>query len=157
MQVRIGEADLDAAGQVAALVEIIDSYARGAGGANAPLGAEARANLAKGLREQAAALVLLAWRGEEIVGTAVCYWGFSTFAGRPSLNVHDLAVLPGFQGQGIGRGLLREAERRARERGCCKITLEVHETNEGARRLYEREGFGPWRPATLFVSKPLED
>ena len=59
--------------------------------------------------------------------------------------------------QGIGRSLLREVERRARDRGCCKITLEVHETNAGARRLYEREGFGPWSPATLFVSKPLQE
>jgi ribosomal protein S18 acetylase RimI-like enzyme len=157
MQVRIGEADLDDAGHVAALIEIIDSYARGPGGANAPLGAEARTHLAKGLREHVATLVLLAWSEEKIVGAAVCYWGFSTFAGRPSLNVHDLAVLPGFQGQGVGCGLLREAERRARERGCCKVTLEVHETNEGARRLYEREGFGPWSPATFFVSKPLQE
>ena len=52
---------------------------------------------------------------------------------------------------------IAEAERQARERGCCKLTLEVHETNAGARRLYESEGYGPWSPATAFVSKPLQD
>ena len=157
MEFTVGEADLDEPAHAAALVEIIDSYARGPGGGNAPLSAEARANLAKGLREHAATLALLAWAKGRAVGAAVCYWGFSTFAGRPSLNLHDLAVLPDFRGHGVGRGLLREVERRARARGCCKITLEVHETNAGARRLYQREGFGPWSPATLFVTKRLED
>jgi ribosomal protein S18 acetylase RimI-like enzyme len=68
---------------------------------------------------------------------------------------NDLAVLPEFQSRGLGTRLLDEVERRARARGCCKITLEVHETNHGARRLYERFGFGPWRSPTLFVTKPL--
>ena len=157
MEFTIGEADLAAARDSDALVEIIDSYARGPGGGNRPLSPEARANLAQGLCEHASTLALLARVEDRAVGAAVCFWGFSTFAGRPSLNVHDLAVLPGFQGNGIGRGLLREVERRARERGCCKITLEVHETNAGAKRLYAREGFGPWGPTTLFVTQPLED
>lgn len=155
MTLRVSEADLDDATHAGALVEIVDSYARGPGGAGEPLSDEARANLAKGLREHGAALPLLAWEDGRPVGVAICLWGFSTFAGRPLLNVHDLAVLPGHRGRGVGRRLLEEVERRARARDCCKITLEVHETNEGARRLYRRLGFGPWDPATLFVSKTL--
>ena len=157
MELSIREADLDDAGHAAALVEIVDSYARGPGGGNQPLDAAARSNLAKGLREHGAAFALLAWAGEKAVGAAVCFWGFSSFAGRPSLNLHDFAVLPDLRGRGVGQALLREVERRARERGCCKITLEVHETNTHARRLYEREGFRPWSPATLFVTKPLPE
>jgi len=101
------------------------------------------------------AMVLLAFVDGRAVGTAVCVWSFSTFAGRPSINIHDFAVLPEFRGQGVGRALLGEVERRARERDCCKITLEVHDTNEGAKRLYESLGFGPWDVPTLFVTKPL--
>jgi ribosomal protein S18 acetylase RimI-like enzyme len=64
-------------------------------------------------------------------------------------------VRPDSQNQGIGRALLDEVEVRARLLGCCKMTLEVHDTNEGAKRLYRKFGFGPWDLPTLFVSKPL--
>lgn len=151
----IRDAKLDDPAEGAALVEIIDSYARGPGGQRAPLSAEARARMVGGLLAHPSAMTLLAFVGGHAVGAAVCLWGFSTFAGRPSLNVHDLAVLPDWQGKGIGGRLLAEVERRARARGSCKLTLEVHDTNTGAKRLYERVGFGPWDAPTLFVTKPL--
>ncbi len=59
----------------------------------------------------------------------------------PLLNVHDLAVVPAFRGQGVGRALLDAAERRARTRGCAKLTLEVREDNARARALYHAQGF----------------
>jgi len=155
MSPTICEANLEDDQQAAALVEIIDAYARGPGGQSAPLSDQARANLAQGLHGHPMAMVLLAFVDGRAVGTAVCVWSFSTFAGRPSINIHDFAVLPEFRDQGVGRALLGEVERRARERDCCKITLEVHDTNEGAKRLYESLGFGPWDVPTLFVTKPL--
>jgi ribosomal protein S18 acetylase RimI-like enzyme len=155
MAIVIREADLRDPRESLALVEIIDGYARGPGGQSAPLSDEARAALAPGLRAHPAAFALLAWQGEVAVGAAVCVWGFSTFTGCPSLNVHDLAVQPAHRGRGIGRLLLEEVERRARARGSSKLTLEVHASNEGAMRLYRRFGFGPWDAPTLFVTKPL--
>jgi ribosomal protein S18 acetylase RimI-like enzyme len=155
VELRIEAADLEDAAHASALVEIIDSYAGEAGGRNAPLTPEACAAVAKGLVEHPPAFVLLAFAGSRPVGAAVCLWGFSTFAGRPLVNVHDLAVLPEHRGRGIGRRLLAEVERRARARGCCKITLEVHDTNEGAKRLYREVGFEGWSSPTWFVTKPL--
>ena len=152
---RIQEADLANAKHASAMVELIDSYARGPGGQNAPLTELARANMAEGLRDHPMAFVLLAYVDEGPVGIAICQWGFSTFAGRPTVNIHDFAVHPDSQNQGVGRVLLDEVEARARLRGCCKMTLEVHDTNDGAKRLYRRFGFGPWDLPTLFVSKPL--
>lgn len=154
-KLRIAEADLEIDEDAAAVVEIIDSYARGPGGQNAPLSDLASAALARGLREHPCALVLLAREDERPVGVAVCVWGFSTFAGREMINIHDLAVLPGFRGRGVGSALLVEVERRARERGCCKITLEVHDANEGAKRLYAAAGFGSWDSPTWFLTRPL--
>jgi ribosomal protein S18 acetylase RimI-like enzyme len=151
----IRDADLSDPAQARALVEIIDTYAREPGGQNAPISAEAREKMAPGLATHPTAFVLFGWIEDAIVGAAVCVWGFSTFSGRPSLNVHDLAVLPDFRGRGVGRALLEEAERRARARGSSKLTLEVQETNEDAKRLYARFGFGPWESPTLFVAKPL--
>lgn len=155
LHVRIVEADLGNPEHAQALVELIDSYARGTGGQLAPLTPEARANLAPGLRRHTSALVLLAVADGDFAGAAVCFWGFSTFAGKLLLNIHDLVVFPQYQNCGIGSDLLAKAERIARERSCCKLTLEVHDTNTGAKRLYEKVGFGPWSPATLFVTKRL--
>ena len=154
-KIEIRTADLADPAQAHALVEILDAYAREPNGQSAPIAPEARANLAAGLRAHPAAFVLFACDGLRPVGAAVCFVGFSTFAGRPLVNIHDLAVLPAQRGRGIGSLLLAEIERRARELGACKVTLEVHDTNHGAKRLYAETGFGPWSSPTLFVTKRL--
>jgi GNAT superfamily N-acetyltransferase len=153
----VREADLGDSADAGALVEIVDSYARGPGGQGAPLSSEARLSLAKGLREHPAAFALLAFDGARAVGAAVCFVGFSTFAGKPFVNLHDLAVLPGHQGRGVGSRLLEAVEQRARSLGACKVTLEVVDANRGAQRLYARRGFGPSEAAPRFLSKRLEE
>ena len=153
--VRVRDADLGDAADLDTLHAILDAYARGPGGQNAPLAEGTRAALGPGLRAAPNAFVLFGEQAGRVVGAAVCFWGFSTFAGRPSVNLHDFSVLPQAQGQGVGTALLTELERRARERGCAKLTLEVHASNEGARRLYARFGFEGWDPPTHFVAKPL--
>jgi len=85
--------------------------------------------------------------------------GFSTFQARPLLNIHDLAVVPDWRGQGIGRALLEAVEVEAIQRGCCKITLEVQDANRQARGLYERYGFADFVVAnspTRFLCKLLD-
>ncbi len=149
------EADLADEAQVARLFEILDAYARGPGGQNAPLSDLARDRLGPGLRAHPMAFVLFGRLGGEIVGAAVCVWSFSTFAGRPSVNLHDFSVLPEAQGCGVGTAILEALERRARERDAAKLTLEVVGTNEGAQRLYERFGFAHGEPPTHFMTKPL--
>jgi ribosomal protein S18 acetylase RimI-like enzyme len=67
--------------------------------------------------------------------------GFSTFKCQPLVNVHDVAVLPGYRGQRIGELMLELVETIARERGACKLTLEVLSGNTGAEKLYRRVGF----------------
>lgn len=155
MKLRIQEADLSDPKHASAIVEIVDSYARGPGGQNAPLDDHARDSMAKGLADHPMATVYLAFADDCAVGVSVCVWSFSTFVGKPTVNIHDLAVLPDFRSRGIGRALLDNVEREARERGCCRVTLEVHDTNTGAKRLYRDAGFGSWEPPTLFVTKHL--
>jgi ribosomal protein S18 acetylase RimI-like enzyme len=153
--VRIEVADLTDPAQGDAVVELIDGYARGPGGQNAPLTDTARAGLVAGLHAHPRMKAYLACDGDQPVGVAVCIEGFSTFAGKPSVNIHDLAVAPKHQGRGIGGALIDRVVADARAAGCCKVTLEVHDGNTGAKHLYRRKGFGPWDPATLFVTKPL--
>ncbi|MDP3835912.1 MAG: GNAT family N-acetyltransferase, partial [Hydrogenophaga sp.] len=74
-----------------------------------------------------------------------CIEGFSTFACRPLVNVHDVAVLASHRGRGIAEQMLAEAEAVARERGAVKLTLEVLSGNHSAMRLYERIGFAGYQ------------
>lgn len=161
MDVEVAEAELTNPDHARGIVEILDSYARDRMGGARPLSQGVRERLVPELAARASALVLLAFARGGPVGAAVCFLGFSTFAARPLLNVHDLAVLPEFRGLGIGRALLEAAESRARQLGCCKLTLEVRGDNRRARSLYESVGFGDFAPGadptpTLFLEKRLE-
>jgi ribosomal protein S18 acetylase RimI-like enzyme len=160
LSIEIREANLAEEAHAAGVLAVLCSYAASEMGGGAPLAEDVQHRLVPALREQAHALILLAFSGTEIVGIATCFFGFSTFSARPLLNVHDLAVLPDFQGRGIGRALLAAAEERARARGCAKLTLEVREDNARARGLYRERGFRDFELAgashrTLFLAKAL--
>lgn len=153
-------ADLNEPAHQAAVLAMIDSYACDAMGDGKPLSAEVRARLIPGLRAHPTTLILLAWEGEKPVGIAVCFLGFSTFAARPLVNIHDCMVLSGYRGRGVGRLLLEAVEARARELGCCKLTLEVLENNTRALRTYQAAGFARYvlqaeAGGAIFMSKPL--
>ena len=161
LPIEVIEADLDRAEHQRAVMELVDAYAADPMGNGRPLADEVRRSLIPGLQKHPTTVVFLAYQGENAVGIAVCFKGFSTFAARPLINIHDLAVLPGFRGQGIGRRLFEEIGCRAREMGCCKLTLEVQESNHRARHVYEAAGFAQaqYQEAagrSLFYSKPLD-
>jgi GNAT superfamily N-acetyltransferase len=160
MALHVTRADLGDAAQAQAVVELVDCYARDPMGGGEPLPAEVSAALVPGLRQHPATLVFLAWEQARPVGVAVCFSGFSTFAAKPLVNIHDLSVRPEWRGRGVGRALLRAVADWARAHGCCKVTLEVLDHNAHARGLYESEGFRPpdmGRPGEqmLFLSKAL--
>ena len=158
--VRFVQADLKNPGHQAAVLFLVDAYSRDPMGDGAPLAPEVRARLIPGLQEHPTTLVFLAYDGEAAVGVAVCFLGFSTFAARPLVNLHDVAILPTHRQRGIGRGLLAAVEVRARELGCCKLTLEVLDQNERALRTYTAAGFKryslqPGAGEAIFMAKPL--
>ena len=128
-----------------ALVQLLDAYAQDPAGGGEALSAFAKANLAKALAARPQAFSVLAFAGEQPVGLINCIEGFSTFACRPLVNVHDVAVLPSFRGQRVGEQMLALVEQIANERGACKLTLEVLAGNASAIRLYERVGFAGYQ------------
>lgn len=161
MKFKIVTADLDSVRHADGIVAVLDSYASEPVGGGTPLNADVREKLIDALRCHPTTKVWIAENGDgETIGVAVCFVGFSTFAARPLLNIHDLAVLPGHRGNGIGTALLAAAERSARELGCCKVTLEVRADNRRARSLYVRAGYGDFSPSeqpieTIFMEKKL--
>jgi ribosomal protein S18 acetylase RimI-like enzyme len=140
-EITVVEADLDQPAHQQAILELTDSYACDPMGGATPLSPAVRGALISGLRRHPTTRVFLAFAGGQAVGIASCFTGFSTFHAQPLINIHDLAVRPGRRGQGIGRQLLVAVERRARQMGCCKLSLEVGERNGNARALYEAQGF----------------
>lgn len=131
-----------------ALVDLLDAYARDPAGGGQPLPDAVKAGLPQALQQRQGAFSVIAWApaegaadGEQPVGIINCLEGFSTFACRLLINVHDVAVLPAWRGKRVTQQMFATVERIARERGACKLTLEVLQGNAPAVRAYEREGF----------------
>ena len=146
--------------QGAQLVALLNAYAEDPMGGGEPLSAEVKANLVTGLSQVPGAVALLAYLDGQAVGVTTAFAGFSTFAARPLLNIHDIAVLPAFRGQGVAQALMAGLEQEARERGCCKMTLEVLSNNHRAQQAYRRFGFAgyaldPEAGEALFWQKKL--
>jgi GNAT superfamily N-acetyltransferase len=139
--IEIVEADLDRPEHQQAVLEMVDSYARDPMGNGKPLADDVRRALIPGLRRHPTTLIFLAYEGGAAVGIAVCFLGFSTFAAKPLVNIHDITVVPARRGQGVGAQLLAGVERKARALGCCKLTLEVQEHNHRAKKVYQAAGF----------------
>ncbi len=125
----------------AAVVDLLDAYARDPAGGGEPLSAFARERLVPELAARPTAFSVLAFDGGQPVGLINCIEGFSTFACKPLVNVHDVAVLSSHRGMGVAQRMLEKVEAIALARGACKLTLEVLSGNRSAIRLYERAGF----------------
>ena len=153
-EVEIQQVDFNVPDDVEAVVAMIDAYARDPMGKGAPLDAKVRAALPAGLAEHPAALGWVARLAGEPVGVAAAFWAYSTFTARPRINIHDLSVVPGHRGLGIGWRLLAAVEDYARAKNCCALTLEVRCDNRPARHLYQKFGFvGPteWDPPEMLA------
>lgn len=130
-----------------ALVAVLDAYACDPMGGGEGLSDFAKANVVAALAARPQAYSVLAFADSsqsQAVGLVNCIEGFSTFACRPLVNVHDVAVLASYRGQGVAERMLALAEEIARQRGACKLTLEVLSGNAGAVRLYQRVGFAAY-------------
>jgi ribosomal protein S18 acetylase RimI-like enzyme len=155
--VNITQADLDAAAHQQAVVELLDLYSRDRMGAGAPLLEATTRDLLAGLQACPTSVLFLAYADELPVGLAVCFSGFSTFAARPLLNIHDLIVRPAQRRSGVATQLLAHIEHYARESGYCKITLEVRRDNSAAQALYRKRGIAPGHPPYEFWTKEFDE
>jgi len=153
-------ADLSAPDHAQAIIRLLNDYAQDPMGGGAALSVFTQANLIAELQKRPGVYVVLAWDADQPVGLAVCFEGFSTFACKPLLNIHDLMVATPYRGRGIAKQLLAHAESIALSLGCCKLTLEVLAGNTPAQAAYRRFGFAGYElnPAlgqALFYEKKL--
>jgi GNAT superfamily N-acetyltransferase len=141
-------------------IALLDHYAHDPMGGGTGLSDFARAELWQRLRDFSGFVGWIAYQEGRAVGLVNCFLGFSTFAAKPLLNIHDIVVHRDCRGQGLSHRLLAAVEAHARDTGCCKLTLEVLEGNAVARSSYLRFGFAgyelkPEAGKALFMEKKL--
>ena len=142
------------------IVWLMNHYAQDAMGGGTPLSAFTQQNLTSTLATLPHALTILCYIDQQAVGLLTGFEGFSTFACKPLMNIHDVVVKHNYRGQGISYHLLNAVETIARERDYCRLTLEVLEGNPIAQRAYLQHGFTAYEldPAVgkaLFWQKTL--
>lgn len=147
-----------------ALVALLDAYAHDPMGGGAGLSEYAKNHVVAGLAARPQAFSVLAFAqdaNQTPVGLVNCIEGFSTFAAKPLVNVHDVIVLPDWRGQGVASAMIENVIQIARDRGACKLTLEVLSGNQKALRVYGKLGFDayqldPEAGTALFLQRWLD-
>lgn len=153
-ELNIFEADFANKKHADAVLFVTNEYAKDPMGLGKPLPEEIQKNLIDEIRKFPVWFSLIAFYDNQPAGIVNCVYSFSTFNAAKVINVHDLAVLKNFRNKGIGEALLAAVEKKAEQKNCCKITLEVREDNR-ARNLYERMDFEYGDPKMFFMSKYL--
>jgi len=142
MMISVRQVDYTCPHEAAALVALLDGYAQDPAGGGEPLHPSVKQGLVDALHARPQAFSVMAWaEGEGAdftraqfaepavwprpVGLINCFEGFSTFACQPLVNVHDVVVVPEWRGHRIAQRMLQAVEVIARQRGACKLTMEV--------------------------------
>ena len=108
---------------------------------------DSRENIEK-ILERDADLFLVIDNRESIIGAVL-----GRYDGRRGW-VHHLAVLPDYQGRGLGRYLLQELEGRLVAKGCEKINLLVRCDNASVQQFYQQIGYQ--EDQLIFMEKWLQ-
>jgi len=142
------------------MIELLDCYATDPMGGGVALSDFTAQNLVPELAKRTDAFSLIAYVDGQPAGLTNCFEGFSTFACRPLINIHDVVVASEYRRMGVSRKMFDLVEDIANQRGCCKLTLEVLEGNSIAQSAYEQYGFRQYQlddanGAAMFWEKSL--
>jgi len=142
------------------LVFLLNSYALDPMGGGEALPQTVQEGLPLALAQRAHAMSILCYVDDQPAGLINTFEGFSTFKCKPLINIHDVVVHSEFRGLKLSQVMLDYLEKVAREKGCCKLTLEVIEGNKVAQNAYKKFGFSgyemdPQFGQAMFWEKPL--
>lgn len=96
---------------------------------------------------------LIAEYDSQPVGFAIFFLNFSTFLALPGIYLEDLFVNPNFRGKGIGKSLLLELVKIAKDRGYGRVEWAVLDWNTPAIQFYESLGAVPNSDWTVYRIK----
>jgi len=117
-------------------------------GGGEPLTGYVQENLVAELAKLPNAFSVLGYVDDQPAGLVNCLFGFSTFKCKPLVNIHDVVVVQKYRGQKLCQRLFDEVQRVAIKQGCCKLTLEVLDGNEAAKKAYLNFGFQAYQLAS---------
>lgn len=84
--------------------------------------------------------VLLAEQGAAVIGLCLFFYNFSSWRGELGVYIQDLVVDRDVRARGVGRLLVGETVRYARENGATHLRLSVEKDNQSAMGFYENLG-----------------
>lgn len=87
----------------------------------------------------------------------LAYAGCSMNCETKEAHITNLAVLPNYQGRGLGEFLMRTLLYKARYMNMKEITLEVRINNSSAQKLYKKLGFQQYNIKHNYYSSSNED
>jgi ribosomal protein S18 acetylase RimI-like enzyme len=120
---------------------LLDAYSKDQMGGSQSLSESVKSNLANELSKLPHAFSIICYVNNKPAGLVNCFEAFSTFKCKPLINIHDVIVVNEFRGLGLSQQMLSKVEEIAKQKGCCKITLEVLEGNKVAQNSYIKFGF----------------
>ena len=123
------------------IMTLLKSYALDPMGGGESLSEYSSDNLINQLSKRSDAISIICYVDAKPAGLVNCFEGFSTFKCKPLINIHDVVVLNEFRGLGLCQRMLEKVEAIAKERDCCKMTLEILEGNNVAKKAYLKYGF----------------
>jgi ribosomal protein S18 acetylase RimI-like enzyme len=160
MNIDVLRADYSNEQQSIDIIHLLKCYAIDPMGGGTQLSSSVTENLISELSKLAHAISIICYVDKKPAGLINCFEGLSTFKCKPLINIHDVVVLNEFRGLGLCQRMLDKVEEIAKEKGCCKMTLEVLEGNEAAQHAYSKYGFegyelDPANGKALFWHKSL--
>lgn len=160
MTVEIIQVDYNNPQHAQHMIELLDCYATDPMGGGVALSDYTAQNLVPELAKRNDAFSLIAYVDGQPAGLTNCFEGFSTFACMPLVNIHDVVVASEYRRLGVSRKMFDRVEQIAKDKRCCKLTLEVLDGNSIAQSAYEQYGFNQYQlddknGAAMFWEKQL--
>ncbi len=137
------------------LLSLLNDYMEDEMGVSKSMPVELGSKIIEGLKQHPSYLGFFVCVDNEYAALANCNINYSTWQARFLINIHDFIVSPKFRKRGIGEFLLSEIEAYAKEKGYCKLNLEVRNDNLKAQNLYKKVGYSNCKPPMLFWQKIL--
>ena len=106
--------------------------------------------LSEWIFEKGRAEVIFAVEDGREIGFALFFHNFSTFLGCAGIYLEDLFVLEEERGHGVGKALLQELARIARERGCGRLEWSCLDWNKPSIDFYLGLGAVPMSDWTVY-------
>jgi ribosomal protein S18 acetylase RimI-like enzyme len=140
----VRKADYNNRKDAQAILGLLDHYARDPMGGGQGLSNFVLENLIESLSSVTGAFSILAFYQNNPVGLINCFQTFSTFKCLPIINIHDVIVRNNMRGHNVSIKMLEAVQVIAKERGSCKLTLEVLAGNHTAKHIYQKFGFNAY-------------